>query len=102
MENYIEIIDFAITYEEFSIALYSHLASLSENDWLKERFIQLASKETEHKDKLINLKDTKKFIITDDYYTKIEKIVVKFNIIAYEELSYKDSLFLLRLDFHQP
>ena len=94
MENYIEIIDFAITYEEFSIALYSHLALLSENDWLKERFIQLASKESEHKNKLINLKDTKRFIITDDYYTKIEKIVNKFNIIAYEELSYKDSLFL--------
>ncbi len=87
-----EIIEFAITFEQFSIEMYTHLASLSDNDWMKKRFYQLVLEETDHKTQLLSLISSNNLNFTSETISNIEKISNLFNITSFTELTYKETL----------
>ena len=86
------IIEFALTFEQFTIEMYTHLAAICENDSMKKRFYQLYLDKTNNKSKLFSIKNFDKIVFADGTFEKIDSIANQFNISSFKDISYKDAL----------
>ena len=90
-----EILDFAIDQEQEAIDFYSELANNVKSEEMKKIYLEFVEEEMGHKTKLLNIKATKNFEVSNENVTdlKVSDYLVAEK--ATPDMSYQDALIIV-------
>ena len=89
-----DVLDFAIQSEQEAVDFYTNLANGSENQAMREVFIQFAKEEKGHKKRLQNIKRKEMFELSDEKVFDLEIGDYLIDVKPTTDMSYQDALIL--------
>ncbi|MBI9037629.1 MAG: ferritin family protein [Bacteroidales bacterium] len=89
-----EILDFAINSEQNAYNFYIKLATNSENDAMKDVFLEFAEDEKSHKKRLEKIKEDRNFEIEDVKVQDLKIAEYTVNVSPSDDMSYQEALLL--------
>ncbi len=90
-----EILDFAIEQEQEAIDFYSELADNAKSEEMKKIYLDFVKEEMGHKSKLLDIKKTKIFTISDSEVTDLKVSDYLVPVKATPDMSYQDALIVV-------
>lgn len=89
-----EILDLAISQEEYAARFYTHLASVAAGEHMKDVFLSFAREEEGHKAKLLQVKAGKQVLCAEQRVADLKIGDYLVDVAASDQLDYQDSLIL--------
>jgi rubrerythrin len=93
-KNVDEILDYAIMAEQEAVDFYSNLSAQSKNAQMKTVFLEFAQEEMKHKSRLLGIRESKSFKMTDE---KVRDLKISDYIVDVKpspDMTYSDALVL--------